>query len=114
MYCTAPKGGTGISVRNSTKSVFGRRPDALKTKVSVPRVSETGTTVTVAVASGRQLAIEALAGTSVKLNGPAPSACEVVGLKLNISPKAALAATVAMSLIGLPSYRLWRWFSPGV
>src|ERR1041384_1535664 len=99
MYCTAPKGGAGNSVRNNTKSVLGGSPDALKCKLSVPRSSALSTTLTSAFAFGKQLATASLAGTSVKLMGSGLmgsglSSFAVAGPQMNIDHAAAMAANV--------------------
>src|SRR5439155_12979883 len=74
IYCTAPKGGTGISVRKTAKVVLGRRPSACKSSVSTPRTSSLGKTVTVAAAFGRQAAMGPEAGTRLNLDGLRPCA----------------------------------------
>src|SRR5213078_4215517 len=74
IYSTAPKGGTGISVRKTANVVFGRRPSACKSSVSTPRMSSRGKTATVAAAFGRQAAIGSEAGTRLNLDGLGPCA----------------------------------------
>src|SRR5213080_2133276 len=74
IYSTAPKGGTGISVRKTANVVLGRRPSACKSSVSTPRMSSLGKTATVAAAFGRQAAIGSEAGTRLNLDGLGPCA----------------------------------------
>src|SRR6266487_5380320 len=92
IYWTAPKGGTGIWVRKTAKVVLGRRPSACKSRVSTPRLSSFGKTVTVAAAFGRQVAIGFEAGTRLKLNGFRPCACALwlIGSSVDSKPKAAM------------------------
>lgn len=89
IYSTAPKGGTGISVRKTAKVVFGRRSSARNTSESTPSLSSLGKTVTCASACGRQAAIASEAGTKSNSNLAAWAAAR---LNMSVRPRVAIAS----------------------
>lgn len=101
IYWTAPKGGTGIWVKKTAKVVLGRRPSACKSRVSTPRMSSIGKTLTVAAAFGRQFAIASEAGTRSNLDGFSPCACAVwiTGSSVDSKPKAAMTVERMFELV---------------
>src|SRR5215831_2105007 len=103
IYWTAPKGGTGSSVRKTANVVLDRRPEACKSSVSTPRLSSLGKTATVAAGFGIEVqpAIASEAGTRSKLNGLRSCACAVwiTGTSVDSKPKAAITVARTFELI---------------
>jgi hypothetical protein len=88
IYSTAPKGGVAkasAEVRKTAKSVLVDSPRTSTCRVSTPRVSSLWSTVTFPVASGRQLATAADAGTKRKLM--VSSACATPFVPSRVNPR---------------------------